>query len=255
MSQSGILEIPLLSGASFPDWSVVTSNEARASLNDTLGRLRMTKRWSGMTPHEETVRRAILDIYVETGHAPTLNALAELTGLTPVELPDLLSSLAQRDLIVLSDADQSIEAAYPFTDRNIEHRVCIGDVSLNAMCAIDALGIGAMLKQDVLIQSRCRYCDCDIQIATKSTGHAIESTSPQTSVVWSGIQDIDGCAADTQCSVMAYFCSDDHLDLWRDEANREQNGHRLTIEQGLEAGAAIFIPFLATGKVVTEQQN
>lgn len=247
MSQTEALEIQLLSGASFPDWSVVTSDEARASLNDTLGRLRMTTRWGDMTPGEETTRRAILDLYVELGHAPSIVALADRTGVSISELLNLLSCLENRDLIVVSKSDQTIETAYPFTDRNTEHRVRLGNVALKAMCAIDALGVGAMLKTDTVILSKCRYCECDIQIETRGNGRAIASVSPENAIVWSGVQDIDGCAADTHCSVMAYFCSDDHLSAWRNEQKGNSKGHRLSIEQGLEAGAAIFIPFLAVG--------
>ncbi len=51
------------------------------------------------------------------------------------------------------------------------------------------------------------------------------------------------------------MCAIDALDLWRDGKGGKQSGHRLSIKQGLEAGAAIFIPFLATGKVSTDQLN
>ncbi len=255
MAQTETLEIQLLSGVTFPDWSVVTSDKVRASLNDTLGRLRMTTRWGDMTIGEETVRRAILNLYVESGHAPSIAALVERSGLSISELLRLLSSLEQRDLIVVSQSDQTIETAYPFTDRNTEHAVRIGEVTLKAMCAIDALGVGAMLERDTAILSKCRHCECDIQIQTGDNGRTIASISPENAIVWSGVQDIDGCAADTQCSVMAYFCSDNHLDLWRDGKGGKQNGHRLSIKQGLEAGAAIFIPFLAAGKASTDQSN
>ncbi len=240
------LNIPLLSGAPFPDWSVVTSDEARASLNDTLGRLRMTKRWVGITEPEDKLRRAILDYFVATGHAPNRPALSVRTGFSEADLSGLLSSLERRDLIVFSRNGEKIEAAYPFTDRKTEHRVIVDDLTLRAMCAIDALGVGAMLNRDTVIHSKCRYCGCKVKIETEQNGLSIASVSPENAVVWSGIQDIDGCAADTQCSVMAYFCSDDHLAIWHEDNEGEPQGHRLSIDQGLEAGAAIFIPFLAT---------
>jgi len=247
MTHTEPLKIPLLSGATFPDWSVVISNEARASLNDTLGRLRMTTRWEGMSEQEETVRLAILRVFAKTGEAPTVESLTDATGLSLSDLPTLLAGLDDRDLIVLSGSGNTIDAAYPFTSRDTEHRVTVDGTTLKAMCAVDALGIGAMLNRDTSIRSKCRHCGCDIEIETNDNGHALASVSPETAIVWSGVQDIDGCAADTQCSVMAYFCSDDHLELWRSESGDKKDGHWLSIEQGLEAGSAIFIPFLASG--------
>ena len=245
MEQSDVFEIPLPSGVTFPDWSVIKSDKARASLLDTLGKLRMAARWNGMTEREGRVHRAILMLYVETGQAPKPGAISERTAIQTSDIPDIILSLKQRDLIVVSHPDLKIETAYPFTKRNTEHQVILGTITLKAMCAIDALGAGAMLSQNTLIISKCRHCSCDINIETRNKGRVIASVSPKTAIVWSGVQNIDGCAADTQCSVMAYFCSDKHLKNWQDERSGEVRGHRLTIEQGLEAGAAIFIPFLA----------
>ena len=64
MPETG-LEIPLPSGAVFPDWSVVASATVRASLNATLGVLRMAKKWPGMGADEERVRLAVLTHYAE----------------------------------------------------------------------------------------------------------------------------------------------------------------------------------------------
>jgi len=255
MTQSKHLEIHLRSGVTFPDWSVVTSEKVRASLNDTLGHLRMTKRWGHMSDIEEAARRAILNLYVKLGRAPSYGDISDDLDIPLSRLMNVLTALQERDLIVLSQSDQVVEISYPFTDRKTEHQVLFGDVMLNAMCAIDALGVGAMINRDTTVLSKCRHCGCDIIIETSAAGRTVASTSPETSVVWSGVQDIGGCAADTQCSVMAYFCSDNHLNIWREEARVEQNGHRLTMEQGLEAGAAVFIPFLATGKAAAEQLN
>lgn len=255
MPTTEALEITLLSGVIFPDWTVVTSEKVRKSLNDTLGRLRMNKRWAQMSPIEETIRRAILNLYVGLGHAPSFGELSEELNIPIPKLVGVLASLEERDLIIVSKSEQIVEVSYPFTHRKTEHQVRIGDVTLAAMCAIDALGAGAMLNHDTEVLSKCRHCGSGIQIHTANNGRAIKSVAPASTVVWSGLQDIEGCAADTQCGVMAFFCSDGHLATWREERNGSEKGHRLSVEQGLEAGAAIFIPFLATDKVVTEQLN
>lgn len=74
---------------------------------------------------------------------------------------------------------------------------------------------------------------------------SIRSVTPASVVVWSGVREVDGCAADTHCQVMAFFCSDDHLDAWRNNMEKPPLGQRLTVEEGLQEGAAVFLPFLA----------
>lgn len=239
------LEIPLLSGAVFPDWSVVTSDKVRASLNATLGVLRMAKKWPGMGADEERVRVAVLTHYAEAGHPPSHGRLSDITGFEPDQIVRLLEKLEERDLVVLNKDGQEVIGAYPFTEGTTGHRIRLGDKTLNAMCAIDALGAGAMVGVDAVIDSACRQCGRAIHVETRDEGRGIESVSPENAIVWLGVQDIDGCAADTQCTVMTFFCSDDHLNAWRRDNPAGAQGHRLAMDEGLQAGMAIFLPFLA----------
>jgi len=215
-----------------------------ASLADTLSRLRMTHRWAGISDPEEIIRKAILRHFIKTGKAPDAKDISASTGLTVADINGCLPQLRHRDLIVLDDQG-TVVGAYPFSNRKTEHSVTINGVTINAMCAIDALGAGAMTENDSLIRSRCRQCGQGIEITTTENGRRIQSATPAHAVVWSGVEDIDACAADTQCTVMAMFCSDDHLSTWRRQTKPAAKGHRLTLAEGLEAGRAIFQPFLA----------
>ncbi len=240
------LEFQLPSGAVFPDWSVVTSDKVRTSLQDTLGRLRMVRRWQEMSQDEDLLRQAVLKLFSANGKAPSILELENYTGLASEHIPALLKSLRERDHILLDQSGLNIMGAYPFTCYTSEHRLLLGNNTLHTMCAIDALGAGAMLSRDTLIESSCRQCGCPVRIATQHHGRVIESVDPRNTIVWSGIQDIDACAADSQCTVMAFFCSDEHLALWRDKNTVSGGlGHRLSIDEGLQAGMAIFVPLLA----------
>ena len=250
MPETG-LKIPLLSGAVFPDWSVVTSDNVRASVHATHHVLRMTRKWSGIKPDEDRVRIAVLTQYAEAGHAPSHERLAEITGFEREEVVHLLRQLQERDHVFLNESDRAIVVAYPFTERDTGHRIRLGKKTLNAVCAIDALGAGAMVGVDAVIDSTCRQCRCAIHVETRDKGRGIKSVSPEDAIVWSGVQDIDGCSADTQCTVMTFFCSDDHLDAWRRDNPAGAQGHRLAMNEGLEAGMAVFLPRL----VRSHQQN
>jgi mercury(II) reductase len=47
------------------------------------------------------------------------------------------------------------------------------------------------------------------------------------------------------CETTVFFCSDEHLSAWRGEHSADEPGFRLSIEEGLEAGRALFGPSLA----------
>ncbi|MGH6678716.1 MAG: organomercurial lyase, partial [Bradyrhizobium sp.] len=158
-------------GVTFPDWSVVASPAVRDALLAMVGSHHVCNRWSGYDAGTDRVRVALLQFYVKNGRAPTARALAERVHLSEQAVRPLLEELRRRDLVVL-DGTQ-IVGACPFTDRDTGHRVTLGGRVLNAMCAVDALGIGAMADRDTTIESRCRRCGAPIRIATQHRGRLL----------------------------------------------------------------------------------
>ncbi len=230
-------------GVTFPDWSVVTSPAVQDALQAMLGSGHVLNRWSGYDPATDRVRIALLQLYAEGGRAPATGALAERAGLSEPAIRPLLEELRRRDLLVL-DGDK-IVGAYPFTDGDTGHRVTLNGRVINAMCAVDALGIGAMTERDITIASRCRHCDRPIRIATRDQGSVLAQVEPQAAVMWQSVHYEGACAANSLCATTAFFCSDDHLSAWRRERAADEPGVRLSIEEGLEAGRALFGPSLA----------
>lgn len=227
-------------GVTFPDWSVVTSPTVRDAL---LAIDHVFACWSGYDPGTDRVRVALLQLYLEGGRAPAASALAEYTGLSETAIRPLLEELRRRDLLVLHGA--RIVGAYPFTDQDTGHRVTLDGRVLNAMCAVDALGIGAMTKRDIAITSSCLHCGLPIRIATRNQGRALANVEPSTAVLWQDVRYEGGCAANSLCATTGFFCSDNHLSAWRRERSAEEAGFRLSMEEGLEAGGAVFGPSLA----------
>lgn len=239
------LEITISPGVIFPDWSVVTSDTVREALDATFEAFGVEKRWSGLDDAQDRTRRAILEHYAQTGHAPSNAQLAMSTGITPTGVRAALRKLRERDMVVLDHGGTAITGAYPFTERDTGHRIRLGNRVLNAMCAIDALGVGAMYGKDVAIDSICAACGEAIHVETRDDGAALAAVSPASAVVWLGVQYFGGCAADSLCRVMAFFCADAHLESWRNTNHPDVNGFRLSIDEGLQAGKAIFMPLLA----------
>jgi mercuric reductase len=230
-------------GVTFPDWSVVTSPAVKDALLAMVGSDHVFDRWSGYDPATDRVRVALLQLYSEDGRAPTTGALADRVGLNETSVRTLLEELRRRDLAVLDG--KRIVGAYPFADRDTGHRVTLDGRVLNAMCAVDALGIGAMTDRDITIASRCRHCGAPIRIVSRDQGRALAQTEPQTAVMWQSVRYEGACAANSLCSTTAFFCSDDHLSAWRREQAADEAGFRLSIEEGMEAGRALFGPSLA----------
>jgi mercury(II) reductase len=230
-------------GVTFPDWPVVTSLRVKAALLAMVGSEHVLSRWSGYDPAADRVRVALLKLFAEDGRAPTAGALARRAGLSETAIQPLLEDLRHRDLVVLDG--QRIVGAYPYTDRNTGHRVTLDGRILNAMCAVDALGIGAMTGRDIAIASPCRHCGAPIQITTRDRGRALARFGPRTAVMWQSIRYEGACAANSLCATTAFFCSDEHLSAWRDEQIAPAPGFRLSLAEALEAGRALFGPSLA----------
>ncbi len=240
----GRLEIAIRPGVTTPDWSVVTSGTVRDALGAIFETCDWAERWAGLDEGQDRTRRAILETYPRIGHAPSIDELALTTGFAPDQVRGLVTKLAARDMVVLDRDGTTLIGAYPFIDRDTEHRVRLGGTVLNAMCAIDALGAGAMLGIDTVVDSACRSCATPIRIQTRGKGAALADYAPTSAVVWTGIQYADRCAADSLCTVMAFFCSDDHLESWRSAQSSATKGYRLSAEEGLQLGKAIFVPLL-----------
>ena len=230
-------------GVTFPDWSVVTSPAVRDALQAMIGSDHVLNRWSGYNPTTDRVRIALLQLYAEGGRAPAPDTLAERAGLSETGVRPLLQELRARDLVVLDG--ERIVGAYPFSDRDTGHRVTLDGRVLNAMCAVDALGIGAMTDRDIAIASRCRHCGAPIQITTRDRGRALAEVEPKAAVMWQSVRYESACAANSLCATTAFFCADGHLSAWRRERSADEPGFRLSIEEGLEAGRALFGPSLA----------
>ena len=113
------------------------------------------------------------------------------------------------------------------------------------MCAIDALGTGAMCGRDITIQSSCAACVAAIRVALRDRGAALQRVSPGGAAVWLGMRYADGCAADSLCRSIAFFCSDAHLEAWRAANHAGVAGYRLSMDEELQVGRAQFGPMLA----------
>jgi hypothetical protein len=162
-----------------PDWSVVTAPAAREALSGRMAaREGLLDRWSqALDTGEDFVWRTILQLYADKGQPPRPGDVADQTGIATARVVALLRKLQLRDLVGLEPGGGSIRYAYPFTETPTGHRVELGANVLNALCAIDALGVASMYGTDIMVESSCRQCGQRIRFTTADKGLALPSDS------------------------------------------------------------------------------
>lgn len=233
-------------GVRFPRWDRIRSDAAEAALITIFGAVGVERRWVGYGEAQDRVRTAILRGFAATARAPSAARLAEACALAPDELTAVLRELKDRDLIVLDRSGDTVTGAYPFTQSDTGHVVRVNGVALFAMCAVDALGIGAMLGQDTKIESRCGGCGAPVRVETGEGGLSLTSHAPDGAVVWVGDLYAGGCGATSLCQTILFFCADDHLRAWRQAGRSDQDGCRLSVAEAHQVGTAVFGPMLTS---------
>jgi hypothetical protein len=227
-----------------PDWSKVTLLKARDVLQRRLAAHPAgVARWKGLDAGEDKALVAILGHFIRHGRPPSREASADSTGQSPDEVQNALESLRLRDLVVLDQFDASIRAAYPFAAYSTDHRITLRGQAVESLCAIDALGAGAMCGTESSIESKCAHCGVPIHISTSRGGTELKVVEPVGTVVWYSLA-FDGCVAQSCCPSTLFFCSDDHLTAWRAGNGARTTGDRLDTYEALEIGIALFEPLL-----------
>ena len=152
-----------------------------------------------------------------------------------------LETLAAQDLVHL-DQTGEIVVAYPFSGRPTQHRVRFGGGhEVDAMCAIDALGIAPMFDEAIEIVSRDLLTGEHIEV--KLTPAGTGSWRPQGAVVVCGASG-NGESCCSCCPVLNFFASEDNGERWL-AGRPDVRGYVTTMEEAIEAGRAVFGEVLA----------
>jgi hypothetical protein len=197
-------------------------------------------KWTGLDDQEDRVWRAVLAEFAAAGRAPDVAKLASMTRLAPRTVDGVLDRLRARDLVLRANESGAITVAYPFCEWSTGHRVRWDGQAVEALCAIDALGMGAMLGRDTVVEAGCRHCGEPIRVATRQHGTEIAAVAPEATIVWAGIAYAGNCGATSGCKLKVFFCCDEHLQAWRAAAPAHSPGFRLSVDEAHQVGRAIF---------------
>jgi hypothetical protein len=149
----------------------------------------------------------------------------------------MLASLAREDLVHLGP-DGEIAVAYPFSGRPTAHRVRFPTGhEVDAMCAIDALGIAPMFGEPIEITSIDPVTreEISVQLAPGSDS----SWQPESAVVVAGVVAGAPDACSGCCQVLNFFASGESAERWI-AGHPEVRGRPISIPTAIAAGRAVF---------------
>jgi Alkylmercury lyase len=160
--------------------------------------------WAGrMSGPARRVHRAVLAEFAATGAPPSPAEIERVIRVGGGDPDRVRAELTDADLLAFTDRGE-ICAAYPFSPVPTVIRVSWdGGPDVYAMCAIDALGMSAMLGQPVTIAA-----------SEPDTGRAIRVVVdgararwvPRTAVVFAGATSAAGCpSVDRCCGYINFF--------------------------------------------------
>jgi hypothetical protein len=200
-----------------------------------------------------SVHRAVLAAFAATGRPPSPAEIEHLARAGGGDPDRVRAELTAADLLAFTTGGE-IRAAYPFSPAPTMVRVTwSGGPDVYAMCAIDALGISAMLARPVTITA-----------SEPGTGRAITVTvdgdqarwTPRTAVVFAGAAGDEGCpSVDRSCGYISFFRTARAARAWA-RRHPEVTGTVLRRDGALRMGIGEFARLLqpADGQAVSAEQ-
>ena len=179
------------------------------------------------------VHRALIDTVLMTGLVPPVSELADQLGTSTEEIHKSLGALEVADYLALG-VDGQVSCLYPLSATPTLHVVLVESDRRFAMCAIDALGIPAMLDRDLDIDGRCAVCD--VSIALRVRPGAIISVTPPTTMVVARRDEAEPAFA-ACCPFTVFVCGQDHADQF---VRRVAGTQALSLAEALMDAEEIF---------------
>ncbi len=190
---------------------------------------------------ERALYRWILASFARSS-PPPIYELCDHASELGLQIEETLDLFAKLDLVHHDPASGEILVAYPFSARPRGHSVLINNTHrVEAMCAIDALGIAPMLQQPVEITSHDPHSGTEIWVRLDPGEGAW--WEPPSAVVLAGSSSCDGPSYRGCCDVLNYFETEASANSYL-AAHSELTGFPIAIPEAIEAGRTVFADLL-----------
>lgn len=193
---------------------------------------------AALTPPARHLHQMVLTAFAQTGRAPRRPDLERHARERGIDPGPALTELVERDVLAVDDQGE-IRAAYPFSPAPTPHQLTWDDGAdvVYAMCAIDALGVSAMLGVPVTITSTEPGTD---QTVTVHVDRDTARWHPDTAVVFAGTTGDTCCpSVDRTCGHINFFTSTDAARAWA-ARNPDVTGVVLDQDQALASAVTEF---------------
>ena len=161
-------------------------------------------------------------------------AAAARLGIDPAEA---LAALAREDVVHVDGNGRPV-VAYPFSAKPRGHRVLIEEKHwVEAMCAIDALGIAPMLGLPVEIYSHDPLSRGEVWVRLDPSDGAW--WEPEAAAVLSGNACREGPSFRGCCDVLNFFETRANAERYLAE-HRDVGGHPISLPEAIDAGRIVF---------------
>lgn len=201
-----------------------------------------------LAPDARRLHRALIDALIVAGSVPSVPELADRLGTTGRAIRSGLAALVAADYLAL-DGTGRVSCLYPFSTTPTPHAVTIGGQTRYAMCAIDALGIPAMLDRELEIAGRCAICNAPI--ALRVGPGTVVGVEPPTAMAVAR-RDEKAPAFAACCPFTVFVCGQLHADQFMRQIT---NTHALTISEALVRAEEIFAGLLADAIPATRRRG
>jgi hypothetical protein len=186
------------------------------------------------------LHRTILRAFLDNGRPPERDELRSAAAGLGLDIDIALRGLAKVDLVHV-DADGRVRVAYPFSGRDTGIRVRLqGGPEVDAMCAVDALGIPPMAGRDGVIVATDPQSRQPIRVESVDGRW---SWQPEEAVVlYAGNDDSDGTGAitaDSTCPMITFHANAGNAVAYL-ESRPDAQGKVLSRDQALEVAVKLF---------------
>lgn len=204
---------------------------------ERIGPARLTR----LNDDEQTLYRFILGSFARAV-VPRVGELGDRASELGLDVERTLELFAEHDLVHLDAATGEIVVAYPFSAVPRGHSVLIDNAHrVEAMCALDALGIGAMLQLPIEVTSHDPVSGAEIWVRIDPSEGAW--WEPANAVVLAGRGCGDGPSFRGCCDVLNFFETATSANRYLGE-HPELSGFPISIPDAIEAGRTVFADLL-----------
>lgn len=197
---------------------------------------------AALTEPARKLHQWVLTTFAATGRAPARADVQRMARERGLDADPALAELVARDVLAV-DGRGEIRAAYPFSPTPTRHQVSwAGGPTVYAMCAVDALGVSAMLERPVTITSAEPGSGATITVEVE---HDHARWHPHTAVVFAGVVAGEPCcpSVDRSCGHINFFTSAEAAHTWAAE-RPDITGTLLDQHHALACGIAEFAALL-----------